>query len=348
MEQEFNHISKKKSFYEVEPHLIDYLKDFERYQFLPVSYDDLIRFEGSVHHYNEKGEHTLWQSVFYSPSVFDDIKRGLVQLYQMINGHEVQYSHLTVGSIDFCSFGNSKPFRIKIINEINDNHDYIYLKRSDSSRIYGLELESILSPNKINFLTDGKTIVEEHISGLPADEFIVELQGVKGSEYDYVRITKEFVKFNERCFIRLLGDMRAYNFVVVITKDFDKNQYRFRAIDFDQQSFEGRKNIYLPQYFKDNYFFVEKAQKYMSKETADQYTREEQGLVRKRILNETQRYRKLIDNLKMDRISTLDNINNLKKELHHYYKDDRFLKVSSMGELVELNVKIRTNMGDIN
>ncbi|MEI2737209.1 MAG: hypothetical protein V9F01_00320 [Chitinophagaceae bacterium] len=30
-----------------------------------------------------------------------------------------------------------------------------------------------------------------------------------------------------------------------------------RCIDFDQQSYEGRKNLYLPQFFKENYPFVE-------------------------------------------------------------------------------------------
>jgi hypothetical protein len=29
------------------------------------------------------------------------------------------------------------------------------------------------------------------------------------------QIAKEFVKFNERCMIRLLGDMRSYNYVIV-------------------------------------------------------------------------------------------------------------------------------------
>jgi hypothetical protein len=65
-------------------------------------------------------------------------------------------------------------------------------------------------------------------------------------------LPKEFVKFNERCFVRLLGDMRSYNFVVNITPDIEDYQYRIRAIDFDQQSYEGRRNLYLPQFFKEN------------------------------------------------------------------------------------------------
>ena len=67
-----------------------------------------------------------------------------------------------------------------------------------------------------------------------------------------VRLAKEFIKFNERCFVKLLGDMRSYNYVIDVTPDFDAVQYRVRAIDFDQHAFEGRKKMYLPQFFKEN------------------------------------------------------------------------------------------------
>ena len=39
---------------------------------------------------------------------------------------------------------------------------------------------------------------------------------------------------------RLLGDMRAYNYVIVPIHDFDQVVYKIRAIDFDQQSYEGK------------------------------------------------------------------------------------------------------------
>ena len=42
-----------------------------------------------------------------------------------------------------------------------------------------------------------------------------------------------------------------------LTPDFEDEQYRVRAIDFDQQSYEGRKNMYLPQFFKENRMIVE-------------------------------------------------------------------------------------------
>jgi hypothetical protein len=57
-----------------------------------------------------------------------------------------------VDRIDFGDFGNSKPFRIRVTNLFNDNSDYFYVKQADASRIYGLELDHILSPNRISLL----------------------------------------------------------------------------------------------------------------------------------------------------------------------------------------------------
>ena len=51
--------------------------------------------------------------------------------------------------------------------------------------------------------------------------------------------------------------MRSYNFVFDITQDFDDIQFRIRSIDFDQQSTKGNKNLYLPQFFKENLVFVQ-------------------------------------------------------------------------------------------
>ncbi|MDV7390049.1 hypothetical protein RZS08_01795, partial [Arthrospira platensis SPKY1] len=110
------------------------------------------------------------------------------------------FDHLTVDRVDYCEFGNSKPFRIKIQNTLNDNHDYFYIKKADANRVYGLELEHILSPNKMNYICWQDTLIEEHIIGIPGDMFIQQRQ----DEVASIRFAKEFVKFNERCFLRLL------------------------------------------------------------------------------------------------------------------------------------------------
>ena len=115
----------------------------------------------------------------------------------------------------------------------------------------------MLSPYNINYLVYKDTLIEEHISGIPGDDFIHNILP-KCTESEKAQIAKEFVKFNERCMIRLLGDMRSYNYVIVPTHDFDHVVYSIRAIDFDQQSYEGKFNVYRPQFFKENFILVDK------------------------------------------------------------------------------------------
>jgi phosphopantetheine adenylyltransferase len=206
------------------------------------------------------------------------------------------------------------------------------VKRADASRIYGLELEEIFSPDKVSFLVGGDTLIEEHIIGIPCDEFIKKNKGIKIE--NRLRFAKEFVKFNERCFTRLLGDMRAYNFVVEITQDFDTVQYRIRAIDFDQQSYEGRKSIYLPQYFKDNIALVDLATELLSRDVAEQYTREEHDAMRKRYSANYVRMRSLMSKMRKDKISTQENIKTLRRELGKFHQDASFEKATNMAEIL--------------
>lgn len=339
---DFNHIAYKKQFYPISEHLMGFLKRYSRAEELPINYKDLLNFQETIP-LKRDGKNTLWNSVLYPPNDVPGITKGLIQLYQMLNADGGAIDHLYVGSIDFCTYGNSKPFRIKIINEINDNHDYYYIKMPDASRVYGLELEHIFSPNKINYLYGENSLVEEHVIGIPGDQFIADYPK-KIEVIDQVRLTKEFVKFNERCFVRLLGDMRSYNFVVVITQDFDKEQYRLRAMDFDQQSFEGRRHIYLPQYYKDNGLFVEMAQREMSVATANQYMNEERALLKKRLILAKTKYLDLIEVMRKDRISELQHIEQLRKELGDFYKDDRFSAATSMADILHLNIENRLNI----
>ena len=257
MQQPVDQPSKKKPFFPVQKELRHYLKTHGRETALPLSYTDLLHFTYSVPVLDKAGRDTLWEKTTYDMRDWEYLRDGLVKLYSILKTEgDHQYArHLDVARIDYCSFGNSNPFRIRIVNRFNDNYDHFYVKREDASRIYGLELEHILSPNRIVFFTGRETLVEEHIPGLPGDFFIH--NHLELPETNKIRLAKEFVKFNERCFIRLLGDMRSYNFVVNVTPDIEDYQYRIRAIDFDQQSYEGRKNLYLPQFFKENRPLVE-------------------------------------------------------------------------------------------
>ena len=166
-------ISKKKPFYPVTNILKEYLMDFNRWIDVPISYEDLLRFQGSVNVYDDNDKDTLWTRVFYSDSELKDIDFNLKKIYTILHsdGNESTIAYLNIDAIDYCTFGNSKPFRIKVRNILNDNFTYFYIKKTDSSRVFGLEFEHMLSPYNLNFFVNETTLVEEHISGIPG-EFI--------------------------------------------------------------------------------------------------------------------------------------------------------------------------------
>ena len=215
-------ISRKKPSCPLTPTLRQYLRDYDREAPLPVSYANLRRFSNSFALLDRAGKDTLWQTVFYEPQHMHELSQGLGQVYVLLKtaGDLSFADDLLADRIDYCRFGNSNPFRVRILNQLNDNYDYFYVKQADASRLYGLELEHLLSPNSMNFLVDGgHTLIEEHIAGIPGDDFI--RLRLNQPHLHQVRIAKEFVKFKERCFARLLGDMRAYNYVVDVTPDFE-------------------------------------------------------------------------------------------------------------------------------
>jgi predicted unusual protein kinase regulating ubiquinone biosynthesis (AarF/ABC1/UbiB family) len=246
--------------------------------------------------------------------------------------------HLYIDRVDLCVYGNTKPFRVRIVNRINDLFDYYYVKIADASRIYGLDLEHFLSPNKINYIVEGDTLIEEHIQGIPGDDFIKLY--LNEPQLNEIRLAKEFVKFNERCLVRLLGDMHATNFVVEIIPDFDEIYYRIRAIDFDQQSYEGRRAIYMPQYFKQNNPIIKLGLKHMKPELEQQYRQEERSLIATRVKSSGVNLYSLLNAMTRDTISPTENVERLKKDLAKLYGDDEFLKCVSMGEIVKTSLKM--------
>lgn len=334
-----NHIAFKKPGFPVGPGLDRYLARHGRSMTLPVGYNDLLRFESLLAHQGPDGHETLWTTVLLRPADQEDLHERLVELYRILTSDGKPLPYLRVASIDFCSFGNSQPFRIRILNQLNDNYDHYYIKKADASRVYGLELEHLLSPNRINYVVDGDTMVEEHIIGIPGDDFVKDPRRY-GGNFNPVRLCKEFVKFNERCFVRLLGDMRAYNFIVDVMQDFDQVQYRLRSIDFDQQSFEGRHRIYLPQYYKENLPFVQLARKHISMETAEQYAEEERSLLRKRYLLAADRMAELLEAMQEQDISLPEHVATLRGELADYHGIPAFKQCAGMADILRLQMKV--------
>jgi len=342
-------MSKKKPAYPVSEALDGYLENYSRKTEIPIFYDDLLRFAGSVAVYDDNDVDTLWIRVFYSEFERMEIDESLKKVYSILlsDGTDNIHKYLNVDSVDFCTFGNSKPFRIKVRNILNDNFTYFYIKKTDASRIYGLELEHMLSPYNLTFLVYKDTLIEEHIAGIPGDMFIKDMLP-KCTEPEKAQLAKEFVKFNERCMIRLLGDMRSYNYVIVPTHDFDHVVYKIRAIDFDQQCFEGKLKVYRPQFFKENYKMVELVRNKLTRDSVDQYKLEERSMVAKRILSSGNRIKKLRAICKIDDISTPENIAMLREEIEVLTMDMKFQTCTKMGEVLDLALDfVRRNYEDV-
>ena len=130
-------ISKKKPFYPISIALEGFLMSYNRWINTPIFYSDLLRFSGSVVVHDQKDKDTLWVRVFYPDSERKEIDYNLKKVYTLLHsdGNENDIPHLNIDAIDYCTFGNSKPFRIKIRNILNDNFTYYYVKKTDASRV---------------------------------------------------------------------------------------------------------------------------------------------------------------------------------------------------------------------
>ena len=327
-------VTKRKPSYPVGEPLRNYLATHKRDIELPVLYTDLQRFRESIPLADSRGEPTLWETVVYDRAEMQRLNDGLAHIYAMIRveGDLSIMKHIYVDRIDYCTFGNSLPFRIRIVNAFNDNHEYFYIKKADASRIYGLELEHLLSPNRMHFFTSGDTLVEEHVMGVPGDIFAE--RWLEQGAVRPARAAKEMVKFNERCFVRLLGDMRSYNFVAIVVQDFDDVQIRIRAMDFDQQTYSGRKNFYLPQYFPENREMSLYCMRNLNPATTLQYQREEQALILGRVEVARVRLGSLLDVMSADPIAPEANVLELRAGLAEHYDNPAFERCTSMGEIV--------------
>ena len=337
-------IQKKKPTFKVNDIFLNYLKKYNRLEDISIDYDDLMRYVGSVDVLDTQDNHTLWQRVYYSDSETNELNENLKKIYNILlsDGSNTNTSDLNVDAVDYCTFGNSNPFRIKIRNILNDNFTYFYIKKIDSSRIYGLELEHITSPYNLNFILNKNTLIEEHISGIPGDDFFSK-KLIHCNEIEKSQIAKEFVKFSERCMVRLLGDMRAYNYVIVPTHDFDQVVYKIRAIDFDQQCYEGDFIFYRPQLFKDNFPVTSLIKDKLLQDSINQYKVEERAIIVKRILGAQERIDNLLNSMKNDVISNDENVKQLSQQIYHLTKHNRFKYCSNMGEIMDSTIDYLIN-----
>jgi len=185
-------------------------------------------------------------------------------------------------------------------------------------------------------LVKGNTLIEEHIAGVPGDVFL--RNDLPKPELNKVRIAKEFTKFNERCFIRLLGDMRSVNYVVDITPDFEEVQYRVRPIDFDQQSYEKRGKTYLAYRFDSNKTVTKLAFQSLNRKTIQQYVAEERAQMTRRAKVESGRLKALLGIMKREELAPREHVVRLAADLAKYHHDDVYRGCDSMGALTATHI----------
>ena len=182
-------------------------------------------------------------------------------------------------------------------------------------------------------MVNESTLIEEHIAGIPGDQFINEFLP-QCTDSEKAQIAKEYVKFNERSMIRLLGDMRAYNYVVVPTHDFDQVVYKIRPIDFDQQSFEGKLSVYRPQFFKENKALMDLVRTKLNHNSINQYKIEERSIVARRIISSENRLMRLVKIMQDETLTLPENLDRLRREIFKFTKDKSFKQSKSMGDIM--------------
>ncbi len=159
------------------------------------------------------------------------------------------------------------------------------------------------------------------------------LPGFTASNSNHHRVAEQFVRFNERCFARLLGDMRSYNFVVN-TEPSELGFLSIRPIDFDQQCYEGRKNLYLPQYYKENHALVEIVLQNLTAEEVSAFQANERQQMKDRVEENQFRLQQLLVCMDLDELSENYKIIGLRRELNEHFKTTDFDRCKSMGAIV--------------
>jgi hypothetical protein len=328
----------QKELYAVGDPLQQYLEKYRRDIPLPINYTELFHYSHTNSIKDAGGKPTHWENVVYEKNLLAQLKPKLLAVYSLLNTEEnVPASSLEIKAIDFCEYANSMPFRITITNKKNEEADFFYIKSADASRIYGLELEQLLSPNTTNFFYHHQTLAEAHIDGIPGDIFLGQKEKLTNLEQQL--LAEEFVRFNERCLTRLLGDMRSYNFVVIKNKTGSGINFRIKAIDFDQQCYEGKMNLYLPQFYKENYGYVQMIQNVLSNEWIEEMRFSERRIMAALAIKNKRRLSELLEVMVKEEISENYKILSLRKELGDTFHTTAYAKCKTMGAIVKQQLK---------
>ncbi len=337
---ESDRLMMQKDVFPVNAAFASYLQRYGRDLEIPALYSDLINYSHANPLKDKRGKWTHWENAVYEPGQWEFLKGVLIKTYAILKHLVIppDVNQYDLERIDFCEYGNSIPFRIKITEKNKPGQfDFFYIKQADANRIYGLELEHLLTNNPINFLHHRNTLVEENIEGIPGDVFLQ--QNPQMTVTTKAAIAKAFVQFNESCFARLLGDMRSYNFVVNPSAYNGDTLFHIRAIDFDQQCYEGRKNLYFPQFYKENIEYVELVLQTLTNEEIEQNQQIEFSAMAARIITYRRQLMELLNSMVKDDISENYKIQLLRGELNVHFNTSRFSRCKTMGAIVKQQLK---------
>ena len=76
-------ISNKKLVYSIKEPLREYLVTQDREVSLPISYDELHRFDNAIPFIDNKGKDTLWETVLYSHGEMMHVHESLKKIYML-------------------------------------------------------------------------------------------------------------------------------------------------------------------------------------------------------------------------------------------------------------------------
>jgi hypothetical protein len=112
---------KRKKFFPISRQFREYLSQFNRARQLPVSYEDLLKYEDSFPLMDRDGKDTLWQTLIFEQQLAREIYAGLKKIYVILRsgGDESTLANLFIDRVDFCTFGNTKPMRVRVVNQHN-------------------------------------------------------------------------------------------------------------------------------------------------------------------------------------------------------------------------------------
>lgn len=126
-------------------------------------------------------------------------------------------------------YADNEPIRVSA--GVPGRNFTFYVKPFDEQRMFGLELERLLSNPNYNFVVGSPSIIEEEVPGIEAEEF------EKGRHiWGLPEYVKQLVALDTRCRAMLLGDMHGQNYLVRgVQNDPKSNQAGYEVLTIDPE-----------------------------------------------------------------------------------------------------------------